>query len=344
LDTDLGYSIHNSDVSNYKRCRQLWDWSSNLRHNLEPIPQSVNALWFGSGIHEGLYFYYKHDRDLTYAIKAWTRHCDMAPFEVPEEGPHSLTLGTGMLENFATWEAQRKDKLIFIEAERESHQSIFDNGHKKRYLNYRLDGLFQDEQGRYWIREYKTAIIWAGNYDYLLMDDQTGRYLWGEQQRTGKKIVGVDYIILRKATPKHLSFNKNGMFSIDKRQDTTYTIAIEDIKVAWRISPLGLSWTQYKDQYREYLEFLYDKPDNFIKQEFVWRNQFEIKAIEESLRIESGEMVSDPPIYRNPRPENCNNCGFFGPCLARWGGQDFNKILSLAYRKRESYRVPEDLE
>lgn len=53
--------VHGSDISNYKRCRRYWDWTSPTRNNLRrrvDIHGVSMPLFFGTGIHYALEMYY----------------------------------------------------------------------------------------------------------------------------------------------------------------------------------------------------------------------------------------------------------------------------------------------
>src|SRR5947209_3560583 len=49
--------IRTSDRAYFKRCRQLWDFTSKIRMNYEPLVQP-RPLEFGTAIHRGLEVYY----------------------------------------------------------------------------------------------------------------------------------------------------------------------------------------------------------------------------------------------------------------------------------------------
>lgn len=53
--------IHASDRGSFKHCRRRWNWSSPMRNNLVPKAEAHGVympLWFGSGIHWALKYYY----------------------------------------------------------------------------------------------------------------------------------------------------------------------------------------------------------------------------------------------------------------------------------------------
>lgn len=280
-------------------------------------------------------------------IAAWDAYCAatatydekgnlVSGFVVPEEGTHSRSLGAAMLEYYCNSWALRNDRMRIVHVERAQIIPLLTlpNG-TEVYYGYKLDGLYQDEHDRYWIREYKTAANFASNYDFLLTDEQPGRYWWAERKRLGLEIEGVDYHFLRKKAVQHLKPLKSGAFSVAKDQDTNYETAVRDIKASG----------QDPAQYAEYLAFLRTKPENFVLQHTVRRNPDELAYIEESLKGDVLEMLSDPRINRTPTQFNCNGCMMFEPCLQKWEGSDFTTTLRLRYKKREEpyQRVMQEL-
>lgn len=171
-----------------------------------------------------------------------------------------------------------------------------------------------------------------------MMDDQVGSYLWALMQteeiqevlaQYGQKYIeGVFYNSLRKKAPVQLRELKNGGFSVNKMQDTTFDVALAQLRAEY-------GQGRIPSKYHDYLKYLRDvKPNNFIKREFVRRNQHEIKMIGESMRYEVLEMVNNPYIYRSPSRINCSGCPFVAPCLQKWEGGDYEGTLAMNYQVR----------
>ncbi len=340
--------VHGSDIADYKKCRTLWNFHSNLKPNLnlELVPTGVNAFWFGSGIHEALAAHAVGENPLS----TWTAYCQatatydgkgnlVSGFVVDED---TVLLGLAMLTYYCQSWAPRNYGMRFLHVERAQIVPLFQLTEPlgiwpvgtRVFYGYKLDGLTQDSHDRRYILEYKTAAKFESNYDYLLLDEQSGRYWWAEQKRTGLQIEGVDYIILKKKAIQHLKVLKNGGFSVAKDQDTNYETAAADIKASG----------QDPTQYQEYLDYLREKPENFVMRHTVRRNPDELYYIKESLHGDVLEMLDDPRINRNPSSWNCGNCQFFEPCLQRWEGSDYKTTLRLRYKVREEpyQRVMQD--
>lgn len=133
--------IHNSDRSQFKRCRRYWDWSSPTRTNLTPRADihGVNPdLFFGTGIHYALEQWYQPGikRDPVEAFKTWwnvqwrggtvteewlPRVYDLAPKPVPystenmkDAGLISVDaiVGEGMSDHKSLWVVRGLEDIL----------------------------------------------------------------------------------------------------------------------------------------------------------------------------------------------------------------------------------------
>jgi hypothetical protein len=320
----------------FKQCRQRWEFSSPLRQNLEPITP-VDPLFFGIAIHEGLGAYYDptSPRSASFGMATFAAHLDTWEQEnkdmVDDERKLWLTnmreLGRGMLSYYFSW-AAKNDDFEVIEVEEEFEVEI--PGLPGVGYTFRTDGLVKDKHDRLWLLEHKTTAQFADNSDWLMMDDQVGTYLWGLFQAKGYEIEGCIYNSLKKKAPVHLEWLKSGRFSMNKSQDTTFDIALADIKLAYE--------GKVPKQYHEFLDFLkFQKPNGFVKRELVRRNRREIEILGKSLRHEVMDMINDPHIYRSPGRQTCGWCPFIAPCLLKWEGGDVTSTIESMYKPKEGY-------
>jgi len=123
--------IRTSDRGMFKRCRTMWDFTSKIRQNYEPV-QRYHAFDFGTAIHAGLQAYYEpktwgekklmqqNARDAFYAsfaeLQKLVKIGDIA-FELTFK--ESIDLGLGMLEFYFIW-APKQDvniKPLYTEIE-----------------------------------------------------------------------------------------------------------------------------------------------------------------------------------------------------------------------------------
>jgi hypothetical protein len=333
----LPVEIHTTDISNFKKCRQLWDFSSNVRRNLELTPTGPNALWFGTGVHGALAEFYApayNFRDPLRAIRWWHFYCESEQdFTVDEE---TEELGHGMLDYYCNTWAPKHDNFEVVHVEQ---TASFEVGALRRSLghypkgtvvvySYRLDGLLMDVHERFWIKENKTAKNFGGSYDYLLTDEQTGLYLYAEQRRRNVVIEGVYYDVLRKAVPHPPKVLKNGTLSRDSDQLTTYDLYLQALKEK---HPDGYP----ADYYQAFLDFLYTKPEAFVHREIVRRNQHEIRLLWKAKLAEIKDMLDNPAIYKTSSPFTCNGCMFLTPCVVKWEGGNVDNVLAVEYRGRK---------
>lgn len=342
--------IHTTDRSTFKNCRQKWDMSSNLRMNLEP-EHPYEPFFFGTAIHDALALYYDPStpRDIVSAfeqafapaIKEWFDELTEGQ-ETPSEEQWNKKeeledLGSGMLDQYDTY-AKREDDFEVIWTER-AEQIVgihlpYEFDPQTIPYSFRCDGLVRDKRGLYWILEHKTTASFPGTVDYLMHDDQVSTYIWALQIALGIKIEGVIYNFIRKKIAQPLKLlkptkNEPIKFSVDQAQDTTHELAKKALFEYW---PKGQGLPL---KYREFLDFLYHKPDNFIHRETIKRNRKEVANTGAMLPYELFDMLDDPHIYRTPTKMNCNGCIFFDPCLLKWESGNWEELLKTNYKQRE---------
>jgi hypothetical protein len=275
----------------------------------------------------------------------WLKGLEAPSIEDEEWVKHLLELGLGILENYFKW-AARYDEFDVLWVEREYLVDI--PGMPGVKYSFRTDGLVVDRQGRIWLLEHKTAAqlppIDEEAQQWLLMDDQVGSYLWALTQvpdvlDLDKPIEGVMYNSLLKTAPKPLRELVRGGYSVDKRQQTTFEIALEQLQGVYGKGKVP-------KRYSPFLVYLRDvksggpKGNHFIRRENVRRNANELRHLGEMLRYEVAEMISNPTINRSPGKFNCSYCPFVGPCLLKWENGDWQSVLRANYQKRK-HETPE---
>lgn len=340
-------SIHTTDRLNYKRCRQRWEFSSNLQRNLEPTdPQE--ALFFGTAMHEALAAYYDPatPRETSMALKVWNAYWEQnAELQLVwgERYDELVELGLAMLRHYCNYYAPANDNFTVLFVEREYNFDIgtyckshgftpmdgceFGCTSEDVQYSFRIDGIVRDTYKRWWLLEHKTARTINRNRKWLAMDEQVGSYIAVVQMVEGIQIEGVIYNTLAKNAPKPLRRLKNGTFSVDKSQLTTYDIARKELVEAG-VEPM----------YREFLEALKERDDPFFHRELVRRNPKEIQLQWQAILGEVEEMLNpNLLITRNPGPFTCNFCSFYDPCVAKYEGSDFELILKSLYQERQGY-------
>jgi hypothetical protein len=323
--------VRTSDRGTFKRCRQLWDFTSKIRQDLEPV-QRIDALDFGTAIHAGLQAYYDPE--------TWTDQLQMeqnalrefgksmqdveltiaeyGTVEADEKYRELRLLGHGMLGHYFLWAPNHDDGLMPVMVEQEFEVELYEDV----VYQGRVDLVMEDRNG-YWIVDHKTASVLGGT-EWLALDDQCSSYAWALRKQLGLEVRGVIYNELRKKVPVQPKVLKDGSLSTDKRQDTTHDIFLEAI-----ISN-GLDI----EDYGGHLAFMTAYPKEFFRRTQVTFTLEMLDIAGERIRLEAVEMLEKPSIYPTPSRFNCTGCAFLAPCIALHEGRDYTTILKENYTRR----------
>jgi PD-(D/E)XK nuclease superfamily len=328
--------IRTSDRQFFKRCRQLWDYTSKIRQNYEPLAR-IEALDFGTAIHAALENFYlpntwgmidlqKYNAKQAFlaSIKEVEQKVRMGALEFEQTFEEQKTLGLAMLDYYFLYSKGHDDfKPLLVEVEFE----VPIPGYEEAVYQGRIDLIVEDDKG-YWLWDHKTTAQLAGT-EWLALDDQCSSYAWALKKQLGLEVRGVVYNELRKKAPHAPAVLKNGTLSINKQQDTTYETYLATIK------ELG-----YKEEaYRPFLEYLKANPKEFVRRTKIRFAKDTLNIVEGRIQLEAREMLNDPAIYPTPSRFNCNGCRFFQPCIALHNGYDPSAILLENFEKRSSART-----
>lgn len=341
--------IRTSDRNYFKRCRELWNFTSKIRENWEPI-QRYRAFDFGTAIHAGLEAYYdpalwndtqpvKNERarqafkDSMKELQSLVRVGDV---EIEMGFAEEMTTGLAMLDQYFSWAPKHDNwEPRFTEVEFEIECEVFET-----YLDEsgvyrsamlmpflyqgRIDLVVEDEYG-YWIIDHKTAKQFS-DVQWLWLDDQCGSYAWAIQEKLGLEVRGVIYNQLRKSPPHPPRMLKSGAFSVAKNQDTSFEVYLRTLR-EHGIDP---------HYYRDFLLYLKQNPKEYVRRTKVNYTQKKLELIGKRIQKEAKEMINDPAIYPTPSQMNCNGCRFFAPCVAKQEGSDYETILHENYIRRSA--------
>lgn len=205
----------------------------------------------------------------------------------------------------------------------------------------RCDALKVDNNsGKFGIIDYKTAA--KIDEDYFLKldtDEQCTSYLHAIEVESkyydlpykNEPIEEVLYVALRKAYPKQPTKLQNGMFSVDRtNESTTYPILMDWIR---RNMP-GVPLNEKQQGYVNYLRDVGD--EQFIIRRPVRRNRHQIANAGKRLYLESLDMLDSPRIYPNLTNDfKCLGCQFRAPCLAKEDGGDWQMLIKENYSKNK---------
>lgn len=189
----------------------------------------------------------------------------------------------------------------------------------------RLDALWEDDSGHYWIVDHKTAASF-GPTTHLERDEQCGSYMWALQHMLGIKTQGVIYNEIAKTAPRAPTQLVKGGLSKNKQQNVSYESYVAEI------NRLGLD----EKDYEEFLIYLKTEGKQYIRRTEVPRNATELKNLGDQIFLQALDMFDDPLIYPNASKWNCSGCMFAAPCLALNDGSDVDYIMKNMYHQRET--------
>lgn len=280
---------------------------------------------------------------------------DILPDPDHNEWWELFELGVGMMEYYKTY-AENNDDFTIICSEHQFSVPIWDYENncilksvdlREESPNYgkplevhargRMDGVGIRPNGKLVLLENKTATKWGEDeLRKLEADEQTTHYLYSAEieanyydlPHKGEPLEEVIYNVLRKAYPKPPTQLTNGMFSVDRQNEsTTYEILTDWISK--NIPGVALSEKQ-----QGYIEYLKESGDeNFIVRKFVRRNRHQLKNAGHRLYLETLDMLS-PTLRIYPNISNdysCLNCAFRPPCMAKEDGSDHEQLIEDNY-------------
>ena len=205
----------------------------------------------------------------------------------------------------------------------------------------RMDAVWVRPNGKHGVLENKTSGRWGEDeLRKLESDEQCTNYLYNAEVEAnyydlphkGEPLEEVVYNVLRKAYPKPPTQLKNGMFSVDRENEST-TIELLDKFIATEMP--GVPLTEKQSEYRNYVRDVGD--ENFIIRKPVRRNRHQLRNAGKRLYLEALDMLSDPRIYPNiSNSFKCLNCAFRAPCMATEDGGDWEQLI------KDNYTVNKD--
>lgn len=197
----------------------------------------------------------------------------------------------------------------------------------------RLDALFEDQFGRYWIADWKTTtrvLDEDAESSFLQLDDQVASYLWA-LNHLGVKCSGFVYVEIKKAVPQAPELlarpYKGRSVSTNKQTLTTYQLALDTIQ-----KHDYAMWA--RGEYNDYLNWLKIEGPKFTQRNQIHKNSAEIRSVGEAIAYEALDMINDPNVYPQPGRFSCNYCMFRQPCLGKNMDEDYVYTLGTLFEKR----------
>lgn len=201
----------------------------------------------------------------------------------------------------------------------------------------RIDCLMEDEHGRLWIVDWKTAARLSGQEEgdapdeFILLDDQITSYCWALWV-LGLDIAGFIHHEIKKAFPIEPEPNKvqrkGCWYSVSKSQNTSYDIYLETIGEG---DPQGLAAGAYDN----FLEWLKDEGPRFFSRKQVLRTPTELANAGYNIWLEAMDII-DPAlrVYPSPGRFACTFCAYRQPCLGTNRDEDVEYMFLSNYEKR----------
>lgn len=192
------------------------------------------------------------------------------------------------------------------------------------HMRGRTDALgIWHENEKLFVHDYKTAAkIGEDYFEKLETDEQCTNYLYAIEIEAnyydlpyrGTPVEEVLYTALRKKYPKPPTELKNGMFSIDRENEST----THKMLMAWIAR--NMPGVPLSEKQQAYIDWLWDVGDEqFIMRRTARRNRYQIANAGFRLYQESLDMLKpDLPIYPNITNDwLCLRCQFRAPCLMK---------------------------
>jgi hypothetical protein len=203
----------------------------------------------------------------------------------------------------------------------------------------RIDALGEDENGDYWVIDWKTARSLAASDEWLTLDDQIGSYVWACKV-LGLPVRGFIYHEMRKAFPEPPPKNKvqrlGCWFSKNKQMATTYEMYLETVKEE---DPEAYEAGLYDG----FLEFLRNEGSPFYQRFQVHKSDAELEEIARNIGYEALDMIDpDLRIYPSPGRFSCTTCAFRTPCIGKFQQEDYQYALDTLFERKEHYYVREE--
>jgi hypothetical protein len=285
---------------------------------------------------------------------------EMLPEPDVEEIEELLDLGINMLTAYKEY-AARVDDFDVVVTEHDFSVPIWDYENdcilkardtREQSPNYgkllevhsrgRMDAIYTKPNGKIGVIDHKTAETMDDSETLSLKletDEQVTTYLWAAEVEAsyydlphkGQPMEELVYNVMRKAYPKPPTIVRGGLFSVDrKNESTTYELVKEFMDNA------GISYMELSEKHQNYVDWLREIGDEqFFQRKLVRRNRHQLQNAGKRIYLEALDML-DPNlrIYPNLRKSwECIKCPFRPPCMAIETGEDANYLISENYSR-----------
>jgi hypothetical protein len=206
------------------------------------------------------------------------------------------------------------------------------------YYGLRVDAVLVDEDGGYWLVDWKTASQLLKDQLILELDGQIINYLWALKLASGLDLRGFKYVQILKDFPHKprelVNVRLGRKFSVAKNARTdaaTFSTYVK--KHDSDAFKAGL--------YAEHIEYLRNFGPMFINWMTVYKTDQQLEVVGTDLAYAVKDLLDSPDIYATGGRMVCQRCVFQEPCLERQSGGDFQDILDSQYEKLPPYFIIE---
>jgi len=360
-------AVHITEVKSFLRCRLLHYWTSRGGLYLEPdLPRE--PLFLGRVVHSALEEYYDKGVNPAAVVSALglqelerSRH-DTSKLE------EALRLGTVMLRGYVRWAEPRDAKLKWLATETSWEVPL---PRTQMRLAGRFDGVVEDEEGNLWVMEFKTTS--SALVEWTRQDLQATAYAYAARRLYDRPVKGVLFRFLRKKEPKTWEqlLLKDGTPTARESlpRETTYHEYYIALGVATLAHMLEIPheeahrllqpsshrstepwWEDFQKAFlltrRAYRDQLMDVRD---RNEFFWevpepRTPQEVDRYMRYVVVPAAHEIGNPNHWVGPTGLGagflCRSCGFRLPCQLAMEGADYESILGVDFRRRETCDAP----
>lgn len=342
--------LSHSDISNFKACRQKWDFSSANRQSLKHKKPPALYLMEGSGFHdaveaaaygrdpmEAARTYLLAERERT--MEAYKEECGFYPWasemaEFDEAVELTLAVCAQYFEHYGVDDSLRDQGLTYLAAEIPFKIPIeVYNDYGLRVETYYVgtfDGLAVDDNGNIWVVENKSYAS-KPDVEDLQYHSQCNGYALAFEMLTGMRLTGTLYNGVAKQLIKKPKILTSGLPSTDKRQLVTLQSYLDGLKEAGA--------DPFDPRYEEIIAHLQERErqgdSRFFHREKIFFNEAQVRSWYKDLMAVAEEMVSDPKIYRTVPFNGCGPrgqaCWYRDLCHTKHDGGDVQSLLDKRY-------------
>jgi len=349
--------VRGSEYESFLTCRKQWYYR--WIENLEP-KKPDKKLFIGTLFHKWLENYYNANCEklsADFETTMWFNDqdkTDMEQTDIDEVLDLCKKMADYYDETYRDQDKQTKTLATELNFIVKLDDSIYYTG--------TIDRVYERPDGKIRFMDHKTASSISQYEEKSKMDRQISRYWWALQQISagigkvkdahgnwvpfkeieGKEISGFDYNLIAKDYPKEPKVLKSGKLSMDKNQKTTYK------KFVNKLHEMGLS--AFPSEYEDYLKFLMEKPDPFLKRINVIRTQNELDAAIWEFFYTAGDMhdvkmivtrqpeMAEQITYRNIGLHCETFCPFKSLCQTTIEGGNVSLVKNLGYKQKEEIK------